>query len=179
MSPDARRRALLATARIACAVTLVSCGPKAAPIVDVSTPPQQPVAVVPEAPPALQVPATGRIAEHLAEHGTPSAEDVEVCEASINEQVARQDAYQQSLTPPYSDEEHAKLDAMVEAFETEENAVCCETLRSAHLSSLLSPDDRSNPNIFHGECCRILNYQGPACTPWGPPTPPEMAARVA
>jgi hypothetical protein len=29
-----------------------------------------------------------------------------------------------------------------------------------------------------GGCCRLINYEEAACTPWGPPTPPSMFARA-
>lgn len=174
MSPDARREALLATARIACALTLVSCGPKPVSVEEAPALTEPPAVTAAEAPELEPMPSPTD--GHLAEHGIPSAEDVETCEASTEDLFARNRDFHENAPTPYSDEDKARLDALNEELKSEGSVGCCETLRSHHLATQLVPND-SEP-IFHDDCCRVLNYMGPACTPWGPPTPPEMATRI-
>jgi len=49
---------------------------------------------------------------------------------------------------------------------------CCKAI-IAHVDNDTADYGAASPTF--GTCCSALGYpQGPACTPWGPPTPPAM-----
>ena len=59
-------------------------------------------------------------------------------------------------------------DAKADVTDATEN--CC-TIYVEHLNQY-----RAMSGEYRMDCCTVLNWQaGPACTPWGPPTPPRMA----
>lgn len=130
MSPQARHRALIAAARIACGGALLGC-PSAS-----TAPPQATVEAA--------VPA----------------------EASTPESLA---ACQQTTAAAFPNgEANDKKSVSAEVL------ACCQLVAEDHdahgLANLGEWTERSG-------CCSALDWQGSsACTPWGPPTPPEMDA---
>lgn len=54
---------------------------------------------------------------------------------------------------------------------------CCKAI-IAHVDN--DTQDYSAASQVLSTCCNALGYPvGPACTPWGPPTPPEMDMEIA
>lgn len=75
-----------------------------------------------------------------------------------------------------SDQDVATCTTVVEATDFAKRVgddvkACCATLAE-------DADSRGDMTfVKRSECCSELNWQGSmACTPWGPPTPPEMTA---
>ncbi len=50
-----------------------------------------------------------------------------------------------------------------------EVGACCKELGA----------DADYDSPFHWPCCAALNWEGMACTPWGPPVPPSMPRHEA
>ena len=62
-----------------------------------------------------------------------------------------------------------KIEPVAEQTPSEEVLACCNLQGN-------EVEERQHPRWEHRmECCELLEWQGPiGCTPWGPPTPPQM-----
>jgi hypothetical protein len=146
MSPEIRREALMAAARIACAVALVGCGPKSGAAV---TPPTDGTpAVAQPAPAADPGSCEDTVAAAFAQPETPADDDDAGWEAHWAAQRA----------------------ALAEARDNAEVVACCEQEIESKLDDPSGAWDWEHLRA----CCDVTGMENVACTPWGPPTPPAM-----
>ena len=92
-----------------------------------------------------------------------------------------------ALPSPFTSEEQKQCESTVKAAMAEregrgpglapEVEACCRTLIADW------DDARKDAPLgeweHHWDCCEALNFDGPFCTPWGPPAPPAMRGEVS
>jgi hypothetical protein len=165
VNPDVHRAALLAAARIACAGSLVACHKVPAPV---AAAPVATEAAESELPPPL-------IAESDGARTLPTRDEVATCEALTDEAFAEFRALSESATGEVDEAFFDKLDATRDAAFTDEVMACCHSL-ALHHSFPRGLDGPSDVGMYDTDCCTAVDFDYPACTPWGPPAPPSMPA---
>jgi len=152
MNSEVFQAALAATARIACCAVLVSC--QKTP--EKPTPPVQEPTTLEAEPVIKKEPPTPK---EVVEKENPNPDAAEKsCEVKIDEYLKN-----------IGNESHLVA--------SEEVVQCCEEIITE--GEKLKREQREKGEFVqlkdNFECCQILDFSVPGCTPWGPPTPPHMA----
>jgi hypothetical protein len=147
MSPEIFRKALLATAKVACCAALVGCGSR--PDTAASTGKGEPAPIV--------APAT-----KPDEPGKPAAPAPVTPEPAAKAGPTLQECGDHTTAVFTTKKEK-------EGPLTKE---CCQKI-AEHMDK--TPEAGTASWKERGECCELLEWRGSmACTPWGPPCPPPM-----
>lgn len=150
MRPTTRRRALRATAKVAWAALALGCGADAQP-------PAEPVAATdatatdsPADDAPTPTPATS-VASPVPTASAAADTDLTACHERVKNAVG---AKSEPKDAPAEDK------------------ACCTRIAEEHHADLGMKWEQSE----RGYCCAALGWDsGRACTPWGPPPPPELA----
>ena len=148
MSPETRRAALSATARIAFATALAGCHtPSPAGGTSHATDVGTATAAAP-----VKVPAA---CDTTARGGPALAAATSCCTALVGAAVADGGA----------------------GLKGEAQRECCSFLATQNDAAILDAGSDQMRMPFRHECCSALGWKGTiTCTPWGPPVPPEYDA---
>ncbi len=149
MNAETRRRALIATAKVACAASvLAGCGGQRSGSDGAND--RVPVAPVGDSTAAARVkvlPATAVTTQPSAQAPAAAELNLEACESKVHEGAVAKAATDQDML------------------------ACCQLIAESR--------DRNDNGVWQAEpdrgyCCDALDWRGSiACTPWGPPVPPS------
>lgn len=160
---DARRRALLAAARVTLSLSALGC--KSEPAKPTSSYPATSDVVAGD----LNGPA---LACGLPARPPHTSERVDCCEARV---LGLAPAWSKwGLLPP---ELPGEVDAATMA--------CCQAIITAYDTNLRTRARSPEHTNAQAACCHYvmraegLPFRGPTCTPWGPPMPPAMPAWIS
>lgn len=140
---EARRRALLAAARVAFLAT-AGCTKEVPASAPAPTTPATPATSVATGPGGCQLPSSD----------SPTEQETKCC-LSGAETVAKNQAGMDNGPDP-------RAPASIVA--------CC--------THVVLFRDRERRSPHYDACCAVLGTMSGACTPWGPPMPPRMIARI-
>lgn len=150
MRPETHRRALAATAKIACTAALVGCAGDRPPPHPATPSEVRPPAIEPA---AVDVPETS--APLVSSAPPPPAQDLEACRQSVA------DAFPDGGTQRNPADVPDRLKQ------------CCARIAAAEDA----PETFGQGWKERNACCSALDWSGSiTCTPWGPPMPPAFLA---
>ena len=178
MDDNIRRRALLATAKVALSFTVMGCG-----TVVVMEAPDRPVGDDPvEQPPSEEPPKQLTDISHESLVDEPEPEGL-MCQAPpVGSEVPLED---EELVACCADELMPQLTAIQSSNELWSDFVnaaeqdpgvqaCCSVILTANDANVLDVDDPNLWSTLQPCCATAGNVFGPTCAPWGPPVPPAM-----
>lgn len=168
MNADIFQSALAATARIACCAVLVSCKKTPTPNNQTTEPAEQ------KNEQAVEKPTTEE---------TPTKK-----ETSTTETEEKSDDIRITVETQKPSLDMKKCDAQLEEYfqtirtsahilPSKELEECCFAVLDEKRTVQQKQTEQGLPaqsGMLDKDCCRIVNFQYPGCTPWGPPMPPQM-----
>ncbi|MCB9760029.1 MAG: hypothetical protein H6739_09370 [Alphaproteobacteria bacterium] len=168
MERDTFRQALLATARVACAVALVGCVPKTGEPVD-STPTEQTDDT------SVTTDDTSATADDTSSTTDDTSASTDDTSSTTDDSGNTTDDSADPLAE-CQQEVNAVFGQNGSQQPTPATAECCQTIAEYYDAQSLSGLEQW---AERDDCCSLLNWQGSlACTPWGPPCPPAMPAKA-